>query len=105
MPELNINHIDESSYNDIHEILENYHELKKTNKSKNILNKYEKTKVLGIRASQISNGAKPLIIVPKYMTNELDIATEELIQRKIPFILQRIVGTKTEYWKIEDLQY
>jgi len=105
MNNLNTNYIDESSYNDIYEVLEKYDTLKKTNKSKNILYKYEKTKILGIRASQISHGAKPLITVPSYMTNELDIATEELNQRKIPFILQRIVGNKTEYWKIEDLTY
>jgi DNA-directed RNA polymerase subunit K/omega len=105
MSELNTNYIDESSYNDIYEVLENYETLKKKNKSINILNKYERTKILGIRSAQISNGAKPLIIVPKYMTNELDIATEELDQRKTPFILQRIVGNKTEYWKIEDLIY
>jgi len=105
MSELNTNYIDESSYNDIQEVLENYDTLKKSNKSNNILNKYEKTKVLGIRAAQISHGAKPLIDVPSYMTNELDIATEELNQRKIPFILQRVVGNKTEYWKLEDLSY
>lgn len=99
------NYIDESSYNDVYEVLENYDILKQTNKSKNILSKYEKTKILGIRASQISNGAKPLIEVPSFMTNELDIATEELNQRKIPFILQRVVGNKTEYWKIDDLIY
>ena len=105
MSELNTNYIDESSYNDMQEVLENYEALKKSNKSQNILYKYEKTKVLGIRAAQISHGAKPLIDVPSYMTNELDIATEELNQRKIPFILQRVVGNKTEYWKLEDLSY
>jgi len=105
MSVLNTNYIDQSSFNDVKEILENYDTLKKSNKSQNILNKYEKTKILGIRAAQISHGAKPLIDVPSYMTNELDIATEELNQRKIPFILQRIVGNKTEYWKIEDLSY
>tara|TARA_B110001469_G_scaffold120705_1_gene129459 strand:- start:517 stop:834 length:318 start_codon:yes stop_codon:yes gene_type:complete len=105
MNELKTQYIDESSYNDIHEILQNYDTLIKSNKSINILNKYEKTKVLGIRAAQISHGAKPLIDVPSYMTNELDIATEELNQRKIPFILQRVVGNKIEYWKIEDLLY
>ena len=39
------------------------------------------------------------------MTDELDIATEELKQRKIPFIIERKVGNTSEYWKLEDLHY
>ena len=97
--------IKESTFNDINEILENYETIKKNNISKPILNKYEKTKVLGIRAEQIRHSAKPLINVPKHMTDELDIACEELKQRKIPFIIQRNVGNKLEYWKLEDLHY
>ena len=97
--------IKESTFNDINEILENYETIKKNNISKPILNKYEKTKVLGIRAEQIRHSAKPLINVPKHMTDELDIACEELKQRKIPFIIQRKVGNKLEYWKLEDLHY
>ena len=97
--------IKDSTFNDVFEVLENYDTLKKTNKSKPILNKYEKTKVLGVRAEQIRHNAKPLITVPKHMTDELDIATEELKQRKIPFIIERKVGNKKEYWKLEDLHY
>ena len=97
--------IKEQTFHDSYEILENYENLKQYNISKPILNKYEKTKILGLRSSQISNGAKPLISVPKHITNVLDIATEELNQRKIPFIIERKVGTKLEYWKIEDLNY
>ena len=97
--------IKDSTFNDVFEVLENYDTLKKMNKSKPILNKYEKTKVLGIRAAQISNGAKPLITVPKHITDVLDIAMEELKQRKIPFILERKIGNKNEYWKLEDLSY
>lgn len=97
--------IKESTFNDVNEILENYEGIKKNNISKPILNKYEKTKVLGIRAEQIRYGAKPLINVPKHITDELDIAVEELKQRKIPFIIQRTVGNKLEYWKLEDLHY
>ena len=39
------------------------------------------------------------------MTDELDIANEELKHRKIPFILERIIGNKKEYWKLEDMIY
>ena len=94
-----------TTFNDVYEILENYDTIKKLNRSKPNLNKYEKTKVLGIRAEQIRHGAKPLFNVPSYMTDELDIATEELKQRKIPFIIERKVGNTSEYWKLEDLHY
>ena len=77
------NNIEVTTFNDVYELLENYDTIKKLNKSKPILNKYEKTKVLGIRAEQIRHGSKPLITVPSYMTDELDIASEELKQRKI----------------------
>ena len=99
------NKIIDTTFNDVQEILKNYEILKKNNISKPILNKYEKTKVLGIRAEQIRHMALALIVVPPYMTNELDIACEELKQRKIPFILRRKVGSKYEYWKLEDLHY
>ena len=102
---MSINVIEESTFNDAFEILENYEIMKKTNISKPILSKYEKTKVLGIRAEQIRHGAKPLISVPNHITDELDIAEEELKQRKTPFIIERKIGNKSEYWKLEDLHY
>ena len=102
---MNINVIEESTFNDVFELLENYDIIKKLNISKPILSKYEKTKILGVRAEQIRHGSKPLIIVPKHITDELDIAEEELKQRKMPFIIERKIGNKSEYWKIEDLHY
>ena len=93
-------------FNDSSELLQNYEELKKYNKSKPILSKYEKTAILGVRAEQISQNAKPLLdSIPKHLTDELEIAEEELRKRKIPFIIQRKIGNKYEYWKLEDLHY
>ena len=102
---MNTNVIEESTFNDVFELLENYDTIKKSNISKPILSKYEKTKILGVRAEQIRHRSKPLIIVPKHITDELDIAEEELKQRKMPFIIERKIGNKSEYWKIEDLHY
>ena len=99
------NVIEESSFNDAYELLEKYDTIKQFNMSKPILSKYERTKVLGIRAEQIRHGSKPLISVPKHITDELDIAEEELKQRKMPFIIERKIGNKSEYWKLEDLHY
>lgn len=74
--------------------------------SKNItrpkMTQYEKALVLGKRATQISSGAKPNITVKVGMT-VIEIATEELRQKKVPFIIKRPIGSKFEYWKLKDL--
>ena len=75
-------------------------------KTTNRLTKYEKTKILGIRAQQLSSGMPPLIEVPKNVRDIRLIAEMELQQRKIPFIIKRPLPNKgCEYIKVEDLQY
>ena len=104
--EIEDNIIDIKSNNEFHdskEILSNYDKLKKNNKSKPIMSKYERTKIIGVRAQQISQGCIPLVEVPIHLSNTLDIATYELKLRKTPFIVKRNVGTNIEYWKVEDL--
>lgn len=68
-----------------------------------ILSKYEKTKIIGQRAKQIQQGAKPFIenhnIIDSYL-----IACMELEANKIPFIIKRpLPNNNFEYWKITDL--
>ena len=101
--EAGINIKENEIFHDSKEILSNYEKLKKNNRSKPVMSKYERTKIIGVRAQQISEGSIPLIEVPKHLTNTLDIATYELKMRKTPFIVKRNVGSKIEYWKIEDL--
>ena len=84
-------------------ILENYQELKKTYKSDNRLYTYERTLVIGIRATQLSLGATEFIEVPQGIISVKEIAELELANKKIPFILQRTFDTHKEYWKLEDL--
>ena len=90
-------------FHDSKEILQNYEKMKKLNISKPVMSKYERTKIIGIRAQQISQGSVPLVEVPKHLVNTLDIATYELKMRKTPFIIKRNVGNTVEYWKVEDL--
>ena len=88
---------------------DNYNDLYKNydiskNKSEPIMTKYEYTKILGIRAQQIAMGAEPLIEVTKDLDNVVEIAKEEIRQRKTPIILERKIGLNDiEYWKLEDL--
>ena len=93
----------EETFHDSKEILSNYENLKKLNRSKPVMSKYERTKIIGVRAQQLSEGSIPLVEVPKHLTKTLDIATYELKMRKTPFIVKRNVGSNIEYWKVEDL--
>ena len=70
-----------------------------------ILTRYEKAKVLGLRAKQINHGAKPFVELSKDIIDGHTIANMELIQQKIPFIIRRpMPNGGSEYWKVSDLQ-
>lgn len=65
---------------------------------------YERTKILGTRANQIAEGARPFVTVPEYVTEPLEIAKLELEQRRLPFIIKRPMPDGTfEYWRLSDL--
>ena len=70
-----------------------------------ILTKYEKARIIGERAKQLNNGAKPFVEVPTNIIDGYIIAELELSMKKIPFIIQRPLpnGSK-EFWKLVDLE-
>jgi len=72
------------------------------NNISNILNKYERTKVIFERYQMIANGSKPFIKNPEKYDNIYDIVLEELKQKKIPFIIKRYIDGKYEYLKLQD---
>jgi DNA-directed RNA polymerase subunit K/omega len=68
------------------------------------LTNFEKTKIIGLRANQLSRGAVPLISVPKHITDVKDIARLELEQKRIPVIVKRPLPDGTfEVWRLSDL--
>jgi DNA-directed RNA polymerase I, II, and III subunit RPABC2 len=68
------------------------------------LTNFEKTKIIGLRANQISKGSVPFIVVPKHITDVRDIARMELEQKRLPFIVKRPLPNGTfEYWRLKDL--
>jgi len=75
------------------------------NKTQPILNKYEYTQCLGMRAQQIAMGSEPLIKLTSDLNDPVLIAKEELRQRKCPFILEKKIGQHSEFWKLEDLAF
>ena len=69
------------------------------------LTKFEKARVLGIRARQLSKGALPLVNTDGLEIPE-DIALKELMERKLPFIIRRpLPNGKYENWKLEELRF
>ena len=90
---------------DVNIFRKNYDNLKKNNITSVYLNKYEITKILSKRCEQLENGSTPLISNYEIYNNVYDIAYEELINKKIPFILKRFINGKYEYWKLKDLIY
>ena len=55
------------------------------------LTRFEKARIMGARALQLSQGAPPFIAIPKTARISLDIAMEELEQRVIPITIRRVL--------------
>ena len=69
------------------------------------LTKFEKAKIIGLRAKQINNGSDPFIEIPNNMIEGLTIAEKELEEKKVPFIIRRpLPNGASEYWKVNDLE-
>ena len=70
-----------------------------------ILTKYERARVLGLRAKQINSGSDIFVDVPPSIFDGYAIAKIELEQKKIPFIIRRpLPNGVSEYWSVNDLQ-
>jgi DNA-directed RNA polymerases I, II, and III subunit RPABC2 len=72
-----------------------------------VLTKYEKAKILGIRAVQITKGSPLYITIDHHelsKLNVLEIAEKELTARRIPFTIRRFMPDDTfEEWALNEL--
>lgn len=84
--------------NDAFDFYKNYDPSK--NKFDPILSIYERTNLIGIRATQIENGAPVFVDVPEGLEDVVQIAEMELAQKKLPLIICR---EGREYWRAADL--
>jgi len=70
------------------------------------LSKYERTRILGERAKQINDGAKPFVETDQSVIDGYLIALKELEEKKLPFIIRRPLNNgASEYWKLRDLEF
>jgi len=58
------------------------------------LTRFEKARIMGARALQLSLGAPPFITIPQTASTSLDIAMEELDKRVIPIIIRRVLPNR-----------
>ena len=104
-PELNSHNYDEiTSYTKI--VRDNYNNIiDPFHKTIPILTKYERARIIGQRAKQINSGAKAFVEIDKNIHDGYLIASKELQEKKIPFIVRRpLPNGGSEYWKLEDLE-
>jgi len=77
---------------------------KNSKQSSPYLTKYEKAKLLGVRAQMLSNGCPPMIIVPQNIVDTYSIALLEFEEDKIPLLIRRFLPNgNIEDWRLEDM--
>ncbi len=68
------------------------------------LTRYERTRIIGQRANELSLGARAYIQVPEHVTDVREIARLELEQKRLPYIVKRpLPNGQYEYWRLSDL--
>lgn len=88
---------------DYRDIIKSYNP--KNNITNNILSKYEKTKILGLRMEQLARQADPYVDVDMNKPfDPAEISLRELRERKIPFMICRTLPNgKKEYYRLDDM--
>jgi DNA-directed RNA polymerase I, II, and III subunit RPABC2 len=88
---------------DYREMFDKVYSKNKQKRTLPFITKYERARIIGIRAQQIATGSTPLVDT-RNMTNTIEIATRELLDKKIPFIIKRVLPDNSiEYWTIDEL--
>ena len=70
--------------------------------------KYEQVTLIGTRAQQLAEGAKPLVSLDGMRTSDprfvWTVAEKEVYERKLPFIIhRRLPDGRSEYWSTQEL--
>ncbi|KFK33177.1 hypothetical protein AALP_AA6G340200 [Arabis alpina] len=77
--------------------------IQRARKTSKFMTKYERARILGTRALQISMNA-PVMVELEGETDPLEIAMKELRQRKIPFTIRRYLPDGSfEEWGVDEL--
>jgi len=103
-PECNLDYIDQVIPKIPLQIIPGGEKADSNHRTYPFLTNFERTKIIGLRANQISKGSVPFITVPKHITDVKYIAIIELDQKRLSFIIIRPLPYVTyEYWRLVDL--
>lgn len=81
---------------------ENYTSQRKITKP--FITKFEKAKILGIRAEMIAAGSPSVLNIPKGITSAYEIAKLEYAEKKIPLMIRRYLPNDViEDWRLVDM--
>ena len=94
----------ENEEGNLADFYKNYPKMIKDYKTRAVLSKYEKTRILSERTQQLASGSISYLKNPESYNTIYDIALMELNQKKIPFIVKRTLSNSVELWKLEDLK-
>ena len=83
--------------------------MKRPRKTREFYTKYEWTYLMGVRAKQLEDGAKPLVTLEGLKTSDprfvWSVAKREIAQRKLPFLIRRqMPDGSSEYWSTQELE-
>jgi DNA-directed RNA polymerase I, II, and III subunit RPABC2 len=86
-------------------INDNSYNKKKEKLTNPYITKYEKARILGVRATQISMNS-PVMVNTDGMTDPLKIAIKEFQEKKIPLIIRRYLPSgEYEDWKLSEFKF
>jgi DNA-directed RNA polymerase subunit K/omega len=75
-----------------------------TNRSRNVLTKYERAKVIGVRIEQLAHNATPFVDIDPAAFDVLEIAERELRTGRLPFVVvRRMPDGSQELWRLADM--
>ena len=82
--------------------------MKEDRKTLPYYSKYEYTALLGTRAQQLAEGAKPLVDLKGLVQSDTqfvwNLAHREIVEQKLPFIVhRRLPNGVSEYWSSTEL--
>ena len=69
------------------------------------LTKYEITRVYGVRLEQLSRGGIPLVPFSPALRTIEDVVREELLQKKLPYLIERPFPTGTRTYRLRYMNY
>eukprot|EP01093_Parvamoeba_rugata_P009326 TRINITY_DN25808_c0_g1_i1.p2 TRINITY_DN25808_c0_g1~~TRINITY_DN25808_c0_g1_i1.p2 ORF type:complete len:133 (-),score=4.52 TRINITY_DN25808_c0_g1_i1:23-421(-) len=70
-----------------------------------MLSKYERARILGVRATQLAQGAMP-VVEAEGMTDPMRIAEKELAEYKTPLVIRRYLPDASfEDWAVSEFRH